>query len=161
MNLKPEKSSGLNGIRTYDLCDTGAVQKLKIKKSRFIFRLYFHSCLSCVYSCDDHWFLQLPVGLTAQLIEHCTSIAEVIGLNPIKARIFSSYLSQQFKYMIFHIFSCRFKTRSLGIWWLTCSPSLSRNDIFNSRICVFFNYYIQWLNKQENNANTLQQLFIT
>ena len=23
--LKPEKNSGLNGIRTYDLCDTGAV----------------------------------------------------------------------------------------------------------------------------------------
>ena len=23
--IKPEESSGLNGIRTYDLCDTGAV----------------------------------------------------------------------------------------------------------------------------------------
>ena len=26
---------------------------------------------------------QLPVGLIAQLVEHCTSIAEVMGLNPI------------------------------------------------------------------------------
>ena len=25
MKLKPEKNSGLNGIRTHDLCDTGAV----------------------------------------------------------------------------------------------------------------------------------------
>ena len=25
MKLKPEKKSGLNGIRTHDLCDTGAV----------------------------------------------------------------------------------------------------------------------------------------
>ena len=25
INFKPEKDSGLNGIRTHDLCDTGAV----------------------------------------------------------------------------------------------------------------------------------------
>ena len=25
VKLKPEKNSGLNGIRTHDLCDTGAV----------------------------------------------------------------------------------------------------------------------------------------
>ena len=25
VKLKPEQNSGLNGIRTYDLCDTGAV----------------------------------------------------------------------------------------------------------------------------------------
>ena len=31
---------------------------------------------------------QLPVGLLAQLVEHCTSIAEVIGSNPIQAWIF-------------------------------------------------------------------------
>ena len=27
---------------------------------------------------------QLPVGLLAQLVEHCTSIAEVMGSNPIR-----------------------------------------------------------------------------
>ena len=29
-----------------------------------------------------------PVGLLAQLVEHCTSIAEVMGLNPVQAWIF-------------------------------------------------------------------------
>ena len=28
---------------------------------------------------------QLPVGLTAQLVEHCTGIAEVMGSNPVQA----------------------------------------------------------------------------
>ena len=28
---------------------------------------------------------QLPVGLIAQLVEHCTSIAEVMGLYPVQA----------------------------------------------------------------------------
>ena len=31
---------------------------------------------------------QLPVGLIAQLVEHCTSIAEVMGSNPIQTWIF-------------------------------------------------------------------------
>ena len=31
---------------------------------------------------------QLPVGLLAQLVEHCTGIAEVMGSNPIQAWIF-------------------------------------------------------------------------
>ena len=30
----------------------------------------------------------LPVGLLAQLVERCTGIAEVIGLNPVRAWIF-------------------------------------------------------------------------
>ena len=28
---------------------------------------------------------QLPVGLLAQLVEHCTGIAEVMGSNPVQA----------------------------------------------------------------------------
>ena len=32
---------------------------------------------------------QLPVGLIAQLVEHCTGIAEVMGLNPVQVEIFS------------------------------------------------------------------------
>ena len=28
---------------------------------------------------------QLPVGLIAQLVEHCTGVAEVMGSNPIQA----------------------------------------------------------------------------
>ena len=31
---------------------------------------------------------QLPVGLIAQLVEHCSGIAEVMGSNPIQARVF-------------------------------------------------------------------------
>ena len=31
---------------------------------------------------------QLPDGLIAQLVEHCTDIAEVMGLNPIQTWIF-------------------------------------------------------------------------
>ena len=31
---------------------------------------------------------QLPVGLLAQLVERCTGIAEAMGLNPLRARIF-------------------------------------------------------------------------
>ena len=34
-------------------------------------------------------FDQLPVGFIAQLVKHCTGIAEVIGLNPAQAWIFS------------------------------------------------------------------------
>ena len=44
------------------------------------------------YISEGLWFIlmyykrgQLPVGLTAQLLEHCTSIAEVMGLNPVQA----------------------------------------------------------------------------
>ena len=29
--------------------------------------------------------LQVPVGLIAQLVEHCTGIAEVMGSNPVQA----------------------------------------------------------------------------
>ena len=35
---------------------------------------------------------QLPVGLLAQLVEHCTGIAEVMGSNPVQAWIFSGLL---------------------------------------------------------------------
>ena len=63
---------------------------------------------------------QLPVGLLAQLVEHCTGIAEVMDSNPVQAWIFSglifitaqvviilrrslsySRLHPQFTYMIF------------------------------------------------------------
>ena len=34
---------------------------------------------------DYRSYLQLPVGLIAQLLEHCTGIAEVMGSNPVQA----------------------------------------------------------------------------
>ena len=33
---------------------------------------------------------QLPVGLLAQLVERCTGMAEVMGSNPVRAKIFFS-----------------------------------------------------------------------
>ena len=35
---------------------------------------------------------QLPVGLAAQLVEHCTGIAEVMGSYPVQAWSFSGFL---------------------------------------------------------------------
>ena len=35
---------------------------------------------------------QLPISLLAQLVEHCTGIAEVMGLTPLQAWIFSGFI---------------------------------------------------------------------
>ena len=35
---------------------------------------------------------QLPVGLIAQLVEHCTGVTEVMGSIPFQAWIFSGFL---------------------------------------------------------------------
>ena len=63
---KPEKNSGLNGIRTHDLCDIPVHAVLwslcefviypsrRWDENKVIFRLSFRNCLSCVYNCDDH-----------------------------------------------------------------------------------------------------------
>ena len=56
----------------------------------------FHIFIT-VYS-PLHWFIckqhidQIPVGLLAQLVEHCTSIAVVMSSNPVQAWIFSGLL---------------------------------------------------------------------
>ena len=47
---------------------------------------------------------QLPVGLIAQLVEHCTSIAEVMGSNPVQAWIFFSGFNLYITAMINHVF---------------------------------------------------------
>ena len=49
---KPEKNSGLYGIRTLDLCDTGATSNPV--QAWIFFRLSFRNCKRCVYNCDDH-----------------------------------------------------------------------------------------------------------
>ena len=66
VKLKPEKNSGLNGIRTHDLCDTGAV-------------LYWLS-YQAIWELVTLWVRNIPIN----------------SIN--------SYLSLQFKYMIFHTF---------------------------------------------------------
>ena len=64
---KAWKNLGLYGIWTHDFCDTGAV----------LYQLYSN---------------QLPISFLAQLVEHCTGIAEVMGSNPEQAWIFSGLL---------------------------------------------------------------------
>lgn len=51
--------------------------------------------LSHVYPLRDHYKLkndQLPLGLIAQLVEHCTGVTEVMGSIPFQAWIFSDFL---------------------------------------------------------------------
>ena len=68
MKLKPEKKNrGMNRIRTHDLCT---------------FDGYITNSQRG----------QLPVGLIAQLVEHCTSIAEVMDMNLVQAWNFSQAL---------------------------------------------------------------------
>ena len=56
-------------------------------------QIYDFHIFTTVYS-PLHGFIwnqhsdQLPVGLLAQLVEHCTGIAEVMGSNPVQAWIF-------------------------------------------------------------------------
>ena len=63
---KPEKNSGLNRIQTCNICNVVAV-------------LY-----QLTYQVNSQYD-QLLFGLIAQLIEHYTRIAEVMGLNPVQA----------------------------------------------------------------------------
>ena len=69
---------------------------------------FIFTSLSAVHICDFHIFKiiysplhgfiwnqhsdQLPVGLLAQLVNHCTGIAEIMGPNPVQAWIFFSDL---------------------------------------------------------------------
>ena len=62
---------------------------------------------------------QFPVGLLAQLVEHCTGIAEVMGSNPVQAWIF---FRPSFHYYLSSVHYCedRFHihvfNRSSNIW---------------------------------------------
>ena len=46
---------------------------------------------------------QLPVGLIAQLVEHCTGIAGVMGSNPVQAWNFFQFFSQQCNSLVAYI----------------------------------------------------------
>ena len=90
--------------------------ELMVEIQAWIFFSSVHSCEDCfyihVFNISAHiWFSyiyshysplqrfiwiqhndQLPVGLLAQLVEHCTSITEVMGSNSIWAWIFSGLI---------------------------------------------------------------------
>ena len=40
---------------------------------------------TCIFTVTNSQRDQLPDGLIAQLVENCTGIAEVIGMNPVQA----------------------------------------------------------------------------
>ena len=72
--------------------------KRKDKHAQFLFSLstvhmYNFHIFTVIYSSFYRFIWnqhndQLPVGLLAQLVEHCTGITEVMGSNPIQAWIF-------------------------------------------------------------------------
>ena len=53
----------------------------------YVSYIYIHLFIRHGYITNSQYD-QLPVGLIAQLVEHCTSIAEVMGFNPVQAYIF-------------------------------------------------------------------------
>ena len=78
---------------------------------------------------------QLPVGLLAQLVEHCTSIAEVMGLNPIQAWIF-------FQALIFTTAQVVFITAKISFIFMP----LSAVQVYDFHIfTVVKNCFVIWL----------------
>ena len=53
----------------------------------YVSYIYIHLFILHGYITNSQ-YNQLPVGLIAQLVEHCTGIAEVMGSNPVQAWIF-------------------------------------------------------------------------
>ena len=92
-----KKKSGLYGIRTLDLCDTGAPMIFIHIILHSAVQIYdFH--IFIISSSSFHGFITnqfndlLPVGLLAQLVERCNGISEVKGSNSVQAWIFSGFL---------------------------------------------------------------------
>ena len=50
---------------------------------------------------------QLPVGLIAQLLEHCTGIAEVMGSNPVQAWIFFRLSFRNYLSCVYNCDDCK------------------------------------------------------
>ena len=60
----------------------------------YIFHIF--TCILTVYgSIMNSQLEQFPAGLIAQLVEHCTGIVEVTGLNLVQAGIFFRLLISQ------------------------------------------------------------------
>ena len=106
-------------------------------------QIYDFHIFTTVYS-PLHGFIwnqhsdQLPVGLLAQLVEHCTGIAEVMGSNPVQAWIF---FRPSFHYYLSSVHYCedRFHIQS----------GLCLNAEFNLEIDLsrLHNYSYIYLNK--------------
>ena len=64
---------------------------------------------------------QLPVGLIAQLFEHCTKISEVIGWNPVQAWIF-----------FLPLVKCYFKHQTI----IPIRRELTKTNPYHSKPCI-------------------------
>ena len=82
---KPEKYSGLNGIQTHDLCDTGAVLYQLSCQANWELVNVEHCTILLKGILRIHTLTSSQLAWLAQLVEHCTGIAEVMGLNPVQA----------------------------------------------------------------------------
>ena len=97
-------------------------------------RIYESHIFLTIYS-SLHGFIwnqhhdQLPVGLSAQLVERCTSIAEVMGLNPVQAWIF---FRPYFHYCPSRAHYCKDHFHSLQVLTLHCIVKL--RSIFDNCI---------------------------
>ena len=74
-------SSCVVTARTFLLFDLSSAVQI------YVSYIYIHSFILHGYITNSQYD-QLPVGLIAQLVEHCTGIAEVMGSNPVQAWIF-------------------------------------------------------------------------
>ena len=85
-NKKRPKNSGLNRESNPDLCDAGAVlhqlsyeanwEQVIVWVDYNSIKCFHYKHIICGLMKPPHYDLH-PVGLTAQLVEHCTGIAEV------------------------------------------------------------------------------------
>ena len=89
MERRSLKNQGFNGIRTRDLRDTGAMlyQLRAMKPHISLYGRYELIKLTSLPLC----------GFIAQLVEHCSGIAEVTGSIPIEALIFQASSFQLLK----------------------------------------------------------------
>ena len=81
---------------------------------------------------------QLPVGLTAQLVEHCTGIAEVMGSNPIQAWIF---FRLSFRSSLSCVYNCDEHSLFQREKWKYCNRFAQQyNNNYN-----FISFYIKYI----------------
>ena len=110
-------------------CDDHLCLQIFCRSSNIWSFIYLFAFFTIYGYITDSKYDQLPVGLTAQLVEQCNGIADVMGSNPRSGPSFfqaliselptlciwlrwsslRSNLSPQFKCMIFHIFTCNLR----------------------------------------------------
>ena len=77
---KPEKNSGLYGILTFELCDTGAALSQQANGGQVV-RLSFRNCKSCVHNCDDHPSFNSSLLSSHIWVSHIFITSEIIYLK--------------------------------------------------------------------------------